>query len=443
MATDQGKTSNVNAIVVMGGATQRAAGEVGTTRFRPPYKPVTLGAIVAGRSGERYRPLRRMPAHDFHVARGARFEEFGGWLRPAAYPRPGESIEQAGEREAAHTRRSVCLFEASPLGKIEVIGPDAAAFLDLMYVGTMSTLPVGGARYGVLCNENGIVVDDGIVARLGPEHFWVNTTSSGAERTALAFDEWLQCEYVDLRVFVLPVLSQWGNVTVAGPKAWQLLAAAGFDAALAPTSMKHMTMRERPFGGSCVRVLRASFSGELGYEINLPALHTPSLIERLWQVGQDFDVGVYGVDALMLMRLEKGFIHVGADTDGTTMPQDIGYARGIDKKAANFVGRRSLSRPAGRDGGRLQLVGLLPLDRRTRLPVGAHVAPGPPPGAVEGFVTSSGFSPALQHPVALGLLQRGSTRIGERVRVFHLGTEIAAEVVKTPFFDPAGERLHG
>jgi sarcosine oxidase subunit alpha len=443
MATDQGKTSNVNAIVVMGQATQRAPGEVGTTKFRPPYKPVTLGAIVAGRSGERYRPLRRMPAHHFHVARGALFEDFGGWLRPAAYPHAGESIEQAAEREALQTRSSVCLFEGSPLGKIEVFGPDAAAFLDLMYVGTMSTLPVGGARYGVLCNENGTVVDDGIVARLGPEHFWVNTTSSGAERTALAFEEWLQCEYVNLRVLVQPVVSQWGNVTVAGPRAWQLLAAAGFDAALAPSSMKHMTMRELPFGGTRLRVMRASYSGELGYEINLPALHTASLIERLWSVGQRLDVGVYGVEALMLMRLEKGFIHVGADTDGTTLPQDIGFARGLERKAANFVGRRSLLRPAGRDPKRLQLVGLLPADGRTRLPVGAHIAPGPPPNAVEGFVTSSGYSPLLQHPVALGLLQGGSQRIGHPVRVFHLGAEIAARVVATPFFDPKGERLHG
>jgi sarcosine oxidase, subunit alpha len=337
----------------------------------------------------------------------------------------------------------VCLFEGSPLGKIEVFGPDAAAFLDLMYVGTMSALPVGGARYGLLCNEHGAVVDDGIVARLGPEHFWVNTISSGAERTALAFEEWLQCEFVTLRVAVQPVLSQWGNVTVAGPRAWQLLAAAAFDPALAPASMKHMTLRELSYGGTPVRVLRASFSGELGYEINLPALHTQPLIERLWSVGQALEVGVYGVEALMLMRLEKGFIHVGADTDGTTLPQDIGMARGIEKKVANFVGRRSLSRPAGRDPRRLQLVGLLPTDRRTRLPVGAHIAPHAPPSAIEGFVTSSGFSPALQQPVALAMLERGSQRLGDRLRVFHLGHELAAEVVKTPFLDPAGERLHG
>ncbi|MFT7773106.1 2Fe-2S iron-sulfur cluster-binding protein [Roseateles sp.] len=445
MATDQGKNSNVNALVMIGGLTGRAPAEVGTTKFRPPFKPVTLGAIAAGRSGERYRPLRRLPAHAFHAARGAAFEDFGGWLRPAAYLQPGETLEAAARREAAQTRRGVALFEASSLGKIEVFGPDAAAFLDLMYVGTMSTLAVGAARYGLLLGENGVVVDDGIVARLGPQHFWVNTSSGGVERTALAFEEWLQCEYVDLRVLVQPVTSQWGNVTLAGPQAWTLLAAAGFDAALAPAAMMHMSLRVTEYAGTTMRVLRASFSGELGYEINLPALQTQALFERMWAVGQaaGLDLGLYGIEALMLMRLEKGYLHIGSDTDGTTLPQDLGMLRGLDKKAANFVGRRSLLSEAGRDADRKQLVGLLPLDRRTPLPVGTHICTQRPPAAIDGFVTSSGFSPALGQPVALAMLTRGAQRLGERVRVFHMNQAIEAEVVTTPFFDAAGERLHG
>jgi sarcosine oxidase subunit alpha len=445
MATDQGKTSNVNALVTMGTLTNRSPGEVGTTKFRPPYKPVTLGAIAAGRNGERYRPLKRMPAHAFHESRGALFEEFGGWLRPAAYPKAGERLDAAAQREAANTRSSVGLFEGSPLGKIEIYGPDAAAFLDLMYVGTMSTLAVGNARYGLMLNENGIVVDDGIVARLSRDHFWLNTTSGGAERAALAFEEWLQCEFVDLRVIVQPVVSQWGNVTVAGPKAWRLLEAADFDAALAPASMKHMTIREVDYAGISMRVMRASFSGELGYEINVTALHTQALIERLWQIGGTLglDVGMYGVEALMLMRLEKGFIHVGADTDGTTLPHDIGMARGLDRKAANFVGRRSLLRAAAKDPHRMQLVGIVPTDGKSRIPVGAHIAPYAPPAPIDGFVTSSGHSPMLQHPIAMAMLQHGSSRLGEKLRIHHLGAEIEAQVVKTPFFDPSGERLHG
>jgi sarcosine oxidase subunit alpha len=443
MATEQGKTSNVNALVLMGAHTGRTPGEVGTTKFRPPFKPVTLNAIAGGRSGERYKPLKRMPGHDWHEARGAAMEEFGGWLRPAAYPQAGEELIAAAEREALQVRTRVGLFEGSPLGKIEVIGPDAADFLDLMYVGTMSTLQVGSARYGILINENGVIFDDGIVSRLGPEHFFVNTTSGGAERVALAFEEWLQCEYVNHRVLIAPVTSTWGNVTVSGPMAWQLLRAAGFDAALAPIAMKHMTLREVTYGDVAMRVLRASFGGELGYEINLPALHTPALLDRLGEVGRVYGVVPYGIEALMIMRTEKGFLHVGGDTDGTTLPGDVGMDRGIARKAANFVGRRSLLRPAAQDPDRMQLVGLLARDRRTRLPVGAHVAASKPPAPIEGFVTSSHHSPVLGHPVALCMLSRGQSRIGDMLKVWHLGHAIEAEVVKTPFYDPSGERLNG
>ena len=443
MATDQGKTSNVNALVTLAAATGREPQDVGTTKFRPPYKPVTLGALAGGRSGARYRPLKALGARGFHVARGALFEEFGGWERPAAYPRPGESLTQAAEREASAVRSGVGLFDGSPLGKIEIYGPDAADFLDLMYVGTLSTLPVGSARYGVLLNEMGIVVDDGIVARLGPNHFWVNTTSGGVERAALGFEEWLQCEYIHHRVLIAPVSSQWGNVTVSGPKAWQLLQRCGFDAALAAAVMKHMTIRETVWQGQPMRVLRASFNGELGYEINVAPSRCQDLFERFWREGQNLGVCAYGIEALMIMRIEKGFIHVGGDTDGTTLPQDVGLARGVAKKAANFVGRRSLTLPAGQDTDRLQLVGLQPQDRRTRLPVGAHLSTRPPPTSAEGYVTSSCYSPALQRPIALGMVRGGTQRIGEALTAWHLGAAIAAEIVATPFFDPAGERLLG
>jgi sarcosine oxidase subunit alpha len=443
MATDQGKTSNVNALVLLGAMTNRSPGDVGTTKFRPPFRPVTLNAIAGGRIGLRHRPLKRLPAHAWHAGRGALFEEFGGWLRPAAYPRDAESLDAAALREAKHVRAAVGVFDASPLGKIEVYGPDAAQFLDLMYVGTMSTLRVGHARYGVLLNENGVIVDDGIVARLADNHFWINTTSGGAERTALSFDEWLQCEHVSLRALVSPVTGSWGNVTIAGPRAWSLLAAAGFDASLAPDAMPHMTIRDSAYSGVVLRVLRASFSGELGYEINLPATHTTALLERLMAIGERFGLQPYGVEALMTLRLEKGYPHVGADTDGTTLPGDAGLDRGIDRKQANFAGRRSLSRPAANDPNRMQLVGLVPVDRATRLPVGAHIAPRKPPAPIDGFVTSSAISPVLGYPIALAMLANGRQRIGARITAYHLGRAIDAEVVTTPFVDPDGARLHG
>jgi sarcosine oxidase subunit alpha len=443
MGTDQGKTSNINALVLMGEFTGREPADVGTTKFRPPFAPVTLGLFAGRRVGALYRPLKHLPAHEWHEAHGALFEQFGNWIRPAAYPGPGESLESASQREAAAVRKSAGLLDGSPLGKLEIFGPDAAQFLDLMYVGTMLNLNPGQARYGLLLNENGIVVDDGIVACLGPQHYWVNTTSAGVERTVAAFEEWLQCEYTGLRVLVTPVTSRWGNVTVAGPRAWDWLASVGFDSALAPSSMKHMTLRESALDGMALRVLRASFSGELGYEINVPADHVTGLIGRLWERAPQFAAVLYGIEALEIMRTEKGFIHIGTDTDGTTLPQDVGFARAIERKAANFVGRRSLLRPAARDPGRFQLVALSPVDRRTLLPVGAQIAAAAPPTQTEGHVTSSYWSPELGAPVALGLLARGTQRLGEKIRVHHLGKVIDAEVVKAPFIDPTGDRLHG
>jgi sarcosine oxidase subunit alpha len=443
MGTDQGKTSNVNALMLMGELTQRAPQEVGTTRFRPPFVPVTLGALVGRRTGTLYRPLKRLPAHEWHAAHGALFETFGDWSRPAAYPLPGESLEAAATREVRGVRGSCGLFDGSPLGKLEVFGPDAARFLDLMYVGTVSNLAVGQARYGLLLNENGTLVDDGIVARLGAERFWVNTTTAGIDRTHAAFEEWLQCEFTDFRVLVTPVTSRWANITVAGPKAWLWLAAAGLEPALAPGVMKHMSLRDGMLEGVPLRVLRASFSGELGYEINLPAAHAQWLLARLWSRAAAFNGTLYGIEALQVMRVEKGYLHIGTDTDGTTLPQDVGFARGIDKKAAAFVGRRSLSRPAGQDARRLQLVGLTPVDGRTVLPVGGQIAMQPPPTLTHGHVTSSYFSPALGFPVALAMLKGGAARLGEEVRVYHLGTSHVARVVSTPFVDPGGARLHG
>jgi len=324
-----------------------------------------------------------------------------------------------------------------------VFGPDAARFLDLMYVGTMSTLRIGQARYGVLLNENGTLVDDGIVARLSEQRYWVNTTTAGFDRTTAAFEEWLQCEYVNFNVLITPVASRWANITVAGPRAWEWLARLGFEAALAPAAMPHMTLRDSAWEGMPLRVLRASFSGELGYEVNLPAAHAAALLARLWAQAGELGAALYGIEALQVMRVEKGYIHIGTDTDGTTLPGDVGLARGIERKAAPFVGRRSLLRPASCDPTRLQLVGLIPLDGRTPLPVGAQIAPRPPPAFTEGHVTSSYRSPVLGTPVALAMLRGGSQRTGEELRVHHLGTSIGARVVKPPFVDPAGARVHG
>ncbi|MFO1193529.1 MAG: 2Fe-2S iron-sulfur cluster-binding protein [Rhodoferax sp.] len=443
MGTDQGKTSNVNALVQMGVQTDRPPEQVGTTRFRPPAKPVTLATLAAGRGGLRLRPLRRMPGHDWHLSRGATMEEFGGWLRPACYPQGREAMAQAALREAAQVRHAVGLTEGSPLGKIEIRGPDAGAFLDWMYVGTMSSLAVGRARYGALLNESGILVDDGIVARLAADRFWVNTSSAGAERIPQAFEDWMQRDLAHLQVTQTVVTSHWAQATVAGPRAWDLLQRAGFPDAIAPQSLPHMAVRDLTLDGVPVRVLRASFSGELGYEINLPASWALPLFERLWVAGQPLDVCAYGGEALQILRIEKGYIHVGTESDGATFPDDVGLAGAVARKASDFVGRRSLRSLAAQDADRMQLVGLVPADRRTPLPVGAHVATRPPPCVPEGYVTSACSSPTLGHPIALARLARGRQRLGERLRLFHRGAWIDAEVCAPAFVDPSGERLHG
>lgn len=443
MGTDQGKTANVNALVRLGSVTHRKPNEVGTTRFRPPFTPVTLNTLAAGRRGPRLHPVKRLPAHAWHVAQGAVLEDFGSWLRPVCYPRGGESVEQAAARESVAVRTAVGIFDASPLGKLEVHGPDAAAFLDWMYLGNVSGLEVGQARWDVLLQESGVIFDDGVVARISENSFWVNTSSGNAERVAQRFEEWLQRELSTLRVSVTPVTWHWANLTAAGPKAWDMLSAAGLPPDLAPNLMPHMSIRLTEWQGTPLRIVRASFSGELSYEVNFPASKAEMMCRRFIEAGRSFDAQPYGVEALQILRVEKGLIHVGGDTDGETYPADIGIGRAVARKPSDFVGRRSLSRPAALDPGRRQLIGLVPRDGKTPLPAGAHITDDPPPSRSQGFVTSSCFSTTLGHPIALARLVRGRERVGERVKLFNMGRFIDAQVVSLPFLDPQGARLRG
>jgi len=438
MGVDQGKTSNVNGLAIMGEQTGRTPERVGTTRFRPPYTPVTFGAIAGPLVGTLYRPYKYLPAHDWHVARGAVLEDYSGWVRPTAYLRPGESWEAAAQREAVAAREHAALFDGSPLGKIEVIGKDAGTFLDRIYVGNASSLKVGHARYGLMLNENGIIVDDGVFARLGEGRYLVHTTSAAADRIAVTLEEWLQCEWADLDVVVLPVTSQWATITLSGPSAAAILGRAGTDIDLA--AFAHMTVREGHVAGLPARVLRASFTGEVSYEISVAAGEAIALIDALARAGRPYHLTPIGVEALMILRTEKGYIHVGVDTDGTTLPDDVGMAGPIAKKASDFIGRRSLLRADAVRHDRLQLVGL---SSGTRLlPVGAHVLrDGQVPGAIDGYVTSSYQSPSLGHPVALALVRAGRSRQGERLSLYDMGTRFDATIVEPVFIDKAGERL--
>jgi sarcosine oxidase subunit alpha len=441
MAADQGKTSNLNAILQVAAMSSKSAAEVGTTTFRPPYTPVTLGALAGRQGGARYAPRKLLPAHGEHEALGAHLWEAGGWIRPACYPRKGETPAQAVQREASAVRSGVGVFDASPLGKIEVTGPDAAKFLDRFYVNSMAKLEEGRVRYGLMLNEAGIVIDDGTVARLGREHFLVTTTSGAAIRIASWLEEWRQCEWPDLEVFVTHVTTHWATYAIAGPRARQLLARFRTDIAFDWRSMPHMSLRQGRFAGVPARLYRVSFSGELGYEINVPARYGAALWSELLKAGVDFGVVPYGVETALLLRLEKGYLHIGVDTDGTTAPADVGWGEIASKRKADFIGKRSLTRPDNLRTDRLQLVGLTSPDARALAP-GAHLRlPGTEEGS-DGWITSASHSPALGRPIALALLRGGHCRLGETLFVHDLDRKAEATVVTPKFLDPEGKRLH-
>ncbi|TQV70515.1 sarcosine oxidase subunit alpha family protein [Exilibacterium tricleocarpae] len=445
MSVDQGKTSNVNALAVMAALSGRKIPAVGTTRFRPPYHPATIGTFVGRDLGESYAPRLELPAHSWHLAQGAWMEDMG-WQRPQCYLRAGEDFEAAVRREAVAVRRSVGMFDGSPLGKIEVKGPDAARFLNRIYINNAVSLKVNAGRYGLMCNENGVVIDDGVFVRLADDHFMVHTTSGGATRIHRWLEEWLQCEWLDLQVLVNNVTTQWANVTVSGPNARQVLQALDSDIDFDAAAFPHMQFRSGTVNGVEARILRASFTGEASYEISVPARYGLALWEAVYAAGETFDITPYGVESLMVLRTEKGYLHVGADTDGTTNPLDLGWGVPIGKKQDDFIGRRSLARANDTRKDRLQFVGIEAVDPRLPLPVGGHVvscASPAVPAPTQGYLTSACLSPALEKSIGLGLVSRGRERLGEQVYIYADGNTTAAKIVSPTHFDAKGERLNG
>lgn len=443
MSIDQGKTGNLNAFVTLAALTGRATGEVGTTTFRPPYVPVTLGALAGIRSGEFYAPRRLLPAHLVHRRLEGRFEDYG-WQRPDAYPQPGESLQDAVRREVLAVRSAVGVFDNSPIGKLEVRGPDAARFLDRFYINDVKSLPAARIRYGLMLNENGVIIDDGVIVRLAEDHFLLNTTSGGARRIAAMLEEWLQCEWSELRVLVDDQTEQWGCLTVAGPRAREVLTALGTDLDLTAGSLPHMAAARGRIAGLQARVARVSFSGEQSYEISVAARETASLLEKILAAGAPFGIQPYGVESLMVLRAEKGYLHVGTDTDGATTPDDVGWGAVARRKAGDFIGKRSLERPANRLADRKQLVGLEPTDPRQVIRAGGHLLIGTdrrPPALTDGWVTSAYFSPTLGRPIALGMLRGGRHRLGQAVTVCDEGSRFDVKVVSPVFYDPANARL--
>ena len=335
MATDQGKTANLNALATVAALTGQTIPEIGLTTFRPPYTPVTFGTFAGAARGDLFDPVRRTPIDD----RDAIFEDVGTWKRARYFPRPGETMHQAVARECRAVRTDLGMFDASTLGKIEVVGPDAAELLNRMYTGDFARLEPGRCKYGLLLGEDGFIRDDGVIGRLAPDRFHVTTTTGGAAGVLHQMEDYLQTEFPALRVWLTSVTEQWAVIALQGPRAAEAL--APFLDGIDLTTMPHMSVREGRFAGVPTRLFRVSFTGELGFEINLPADFARSAWDLLCATGATR----YGTETMHILRAEKGFVVVGQETDGTVIPDDLGLSRTIARNKPDFVGKRSLARP--------------------------------------------------------------------------------------------------
>lgn len=445
MGTDQGKTSNVNALAILAGSLAAPVPQVGTTTFRPPYTPVTYGTLAGRDIGELADPARLTPMHAWHVENGAAFEDVGQWKRPWYFPQGSETMHEAVRRECRAVRNAVGVVDASTLGKIDIQGPDAAEFLNRIYTNAWSKLEVGRCRYGLMCKEDGMVMDDGVTTRLGPHHYLMTTTTGGAARVLDWLEDYLQTEWPHLKVYLTSVTEHWATASIAGPKAREVMAvlAPGLD--LDPASFPFMTMREAAVAGIPARIFRISFTGELSYEINVPAQYGLRMWRAVMQAGAPHGITPYGTEAMHVLRAEKGYIIVGQETDGTVTPQDLGMEWIVSKQKPDFVGKRSFTRPDTARPDRKQLVGLLTESPEEVLPEGAQItatADGAPPVPMLGHVTSSYFSDAVGRSIALALLKDGRNLMDGTVYAPLGGRTVRCTVTKPVFFDAEGVRLH-
>jgi sarcosine oxidase subunit alpha len=437
MGTDQGKVANLNAFGFLASVRGEPIPAIGTTTYRQPYKPVTIGALAGQHVGDNFTPRRTTPMHDWHRRSGAIFEPVGDWLRARAYPRDGETFHDAVQRESKAARSSIGVLDASTLGKIDVRGPDARQFLNRVYTNSWTKLAPGRCRYGLMLGEDGMVMDDGVTACLADDHFHMTTTTGGAPRVLAKLEDYLQTEWPELRVYLTTVTEQWAVASICGPGCDKLVGELCDGLDPDPGSFEFMGWREARVGSIPVRVFRISFTGELSYEINIPATYGLWLWERVMEVGEKFGITPYGTEAMHLLRAEKGFVIVGQETDGTVTPADLGYA-GMVKKSGDFIGRRSLSRSDTARVDRKQLVGLLTEDPRLVLTEGAHViateAESAPRVPMLGHVTSSYFSPNLDRSIAMALVKAGRQHMGERLFVSRRdGAPIPVRVTGTDF----------
>jgi sarcosine oxidase subunit alpha len=449
-ANDQGKTSGVNAIGVIAAALGAEPGQIGTTAYRAPYAPVAFAALAGRERGELFDPARTTSMHSWHVEQGAVFEDVGQWKRPRYYAVLGEDMDAAVARECRAARDSVAFMDASTLGKIEIWGADAGEFLNRIYTNAFKKLKPGLARYGVMCKPDGMIFDDGVTMRLDENRYFMTTTTGNAAAVLDWLEEWLQTEWPGLDVHCTSVTEQWATIAVVGPQSREVVGYLAPEVDLSNEAFPFMAFRETTLAsGVPARICRISFSGELAYEINVSSWYGLAVWEEIDAIGRPYGITPYGTETMHVLRAEKGYIIVGQDTDGTVTPQDAGMSWVVSKQK-DFVGKRSYSRADTARADRRQLVGLLPRDRRTRLPEGTQlVAPDVPitpeagPVPMLGHVTSSYHSPALGRPFALALVTNGRARIGETL-IAPVGEDLVpVEVADPVLYDPEGTKRDG
>jgi sarcosine oxidase subunit alpha len=434
----------MNALAVVSDALDLPVPKIGLTTFRPPYTPTTFGIFAGQSRGELFDPVRKTAIHNWAEENGAVFEDVSLWKRAHYFPRSGESMHAAVARECRATRQSVGIFDATTLGKIEVVGKDAAEFMNRMYTNAWTKLEPGRLRYGLMLREDGFIMDDGVVGRMAPNRFHVTTTTGGAARVLAMMEDYLQTEWADLDVWLTSTTEQWAVIAVQGPNSRKVLEPLVQDIDLSREAMPHMSVREGRICGVPTRLFRVSFTGELGFEVNVPAGYGRAVWEAIMAEGRPYDITPYGTETMHVLRAEKGYIIVGQETDGTVTPDDAGQGWAVGKAKKDFVGKRSLARPAMTRSDRKQMVGLLTVDSKAVLEEGAQIvadATEPIPMTMIGHVTSAYWSATLDRSIALALVRGGRARIGTRLSVPMPNGPITVEVVPPVFYDPKGERL--
>jgi sarcosine oxidase subunit alpha len=445
--TDQGKTGNINGIAVAAEFLDAPMSEVGTTTFRPAYTGVDFGAMAGREVGDFFDPQRFTTIHDSHVNSGAKFEVVGQWYRPWYYPKNGEDMHQAVNRECRAVRSSLGMMDASTLGKIDIQGKDAREFLSRVYTNAWMKLAPGSCRYGLMCNEKGMIIDDGVSTCINDHHFIMTTTTGGAASVYSTLEMWLQTEWSHLDVHLSSVTDQFSTVAVVGPNARKLMNKLCPDVDFDSKNFKFMQWRPGTVCGVEARIMRISFSGELAYEINIAANYGRFIWDEVAREGQEWNITPYGTESMHVLRAEKGFIIVGQDTDGSMTPMDVNMNWILAKnKPFSYIGRRSFSVSALNSNDRLQLVGLLTKDDQVVLPEGAHIISNK--GISIGYVTSSYYSPVLGRSIALAQLKGGLSKMSETVLVKIVQEkqglkEIPCEVSSSVFYDINGEKVDG